>query len=75
MTYDQKTQVGKFEIQIDSKEQYGFFEHDDYGDELGGGLWFKNNELIDYDGLCCLPKEVSKGVEELGYTVDETFKD
>jgi len=75
MNYGKKIQIDKFEIQIDSEKQYGFFEHDEYGEELGGGLWFKNDELIDCDGVYSLPKEVIKGIEDLGYKVEESFKD
>lgn len=71
MKYDyKKTKVGKFEIAIDKKEQYGYFEHDKFGDEFGGGLWFVNNELEDFDGVYELPKEVIEGIEKLGFNAD-----
>ena len=63
-----KIQVGKFEICIGSHtEDMGYFEHDVYGDELGGGLWFEGKKLVDYDGVYSLPDEVIEGLEKLGY--------
>lgn len=50
---------------------YGWFEHDEYGDEYGGGLWFKYGELVDYDGISgYLPKEILDALEYLGFNVD-----
>jgi hypothetical protein len=66
--FDKKTQVGKWSIDIDSERQYGFFEHDDYGE--GGGLWFVDNMLVDYDGVYELPDNVIKGIEDLGFNAD-----
>lgn len=36
----------------------GAFEHGRYGEDVGGGLWVKQSELIDYDGVHNLPEEV-----------------
>jgi len=48
-----------FTVAIDSKEKYGWFEHESLGDNCGGGLWFdKNFKLEDYDGVYDLPSEV-----------------
>jgi hypothetical protein len=66
--YDKKTQVGKWSVEIDSARQYGFFEHDDYGE--GGGLWFVDSMLVDYDGVYELPTNVIKGIEDLGFNAD-----
>jgi len=66
--FDKKTQVGKWSVDIDSERQYGFFEHDDYGE--GGGLWFVDNMLVDYDGVYELPDNVIKGIEDLGFNAD-----
>jgi hypothetical protein len=89
MTYNfnKKIQVGKFEIQVDEAEKYGYFEHDELGDEAGGGLWFSLGEthegeptedprlqLSDYDGMYYLPQEVAAGLRRLGYVVDESFE-
>ena len=65
-----KIVVKKFEVGIDKKKQYGYFEHEYYGDELGGGLWFENDELVDYDGCSVLPIEVAEAIEKLGFKID-----
>jgi hypothetical protein len=67
-TFDKKTKVGKWSVEIDSQKQYGFFEHDDYGE--GGGLWFVDSMLVDYDGVYELPNNVIKGIEDLGFNAD-----
>lgn len=36
----------------------GSFEHDLYGEDVGGGIWVKQHELIDYDGVHVLPEEI-----------------
>jgi hypothetical protein len=46
-----RTQQGKFETVINPWDDFGYFEHEDYGDEWGGGLWFEGKNLIDYDGV------------------------
>ena len=50
-------------------EYRGYFEHDVHGE--GGGLWFTNGELTDYDGVYFLPKDVATAIRSLGYTVPE----
>lgn len=60
----------KFEMKIDTNAQYGFFEHNELGDECGGGLWFEGLELVDYDGVYELPKEVREALKAEGYTGD-----
>lgn len=66
-TFDLVGKVGKWELMIDSKAQYGYFEHDVHGE--GGGLWFEHNELQDYDGVYSLPANVVKAVRECGFIV------
>ncbi len=85
--FNKKIQVGQFEIQVDELARYGSFEHDQYGEELGGGLWFgfahdENGDLTsdarlhleDYDGVYELPQHVWEGLEKLGYVVEDGFK-
>ena len=65
-----------FEIGLHAPEQdgtqRGWFEHNEHGDEYGGGLWFKGSELVDYDGIGgYLPKEVLDALEATGFDVDE----
>lgn len=64
--YDKKLDHKKFTVQIDTQHQYGWFEHEVYGDEAGGGLWFENNELVDFDGMMVLPEEVGEAINLLG---------
>lgn len=54
-----------FEIIIDGDE--GCFEHNDLGDDCGGGLWFVGMEVTDYDGVFELPKEVREALKAEGY--------
>lgn len=35
------------------------------------GLWFEGNELSDYDGVFCLPREVGEMLKDAGYVVPE----
>lgn len=71
--FNLKFQAGPFEVMVDTASQYGYFEHDDLGDECGGGLWFRDNNLIDYDGVFELPSKVSAGLREHGFIVDEEY--
>lgn len=53
----------------------GWFDHEEYGDECGGSLWFDNNmNLTDYDGVIELPKEVIQVIREMGFHVGEEFE-
>jgi hypothetical protein len=61
-------QVKQWSIQIDPVKQYGSFESENTGN--GGGLWFENNTLIDYDGVFELSKSVIQGIEQLGFNAD-----
>lgn len=84
--FDKKFQGGKYSIQVDTKAMYGYFEHDVLGDERAGGLWFdlspsvkpvpdsERLELIDYDGMPCLPKDVVAALRENDFIVDEDFE-
>jgi hypothetical protein len=72
-----KTNTGRFEIGVDNEQAYGYFEHNELGDECGGGLWFakKDNklELEDYDGVYQLPAEVCDALVANGYILDPIF--
>lgn len=58
-------------VEIDTKAQYGYFEHDKTGS--GGGLCLEDNELTDYDGVACLPKAIVSALREHGFILDEAF--
>jgi hypothetical protein len=52
-----------FEVGIHNDNKTGWFYHHKYGDEFGGGLWFENNKLTDYDGISdFLPDEVIEAI-------------
>lgn len=70
-----KLQTKKFNIQIDPEEGFGYFEHEHFGDDLAGRLWFRNKTLIDYDGVFELPKEVVDALYEADYNVDYVSDD
>lgn len=53
----------------------GFFEHHEYGDEWGGGLWIENGELSDYDGCGMLPKQVADAIVKMGYSLGDMSDD
>ena len=55
---------------IDSDGNPVGFEHHEYGDEYGGGLWFESGHLTDYDGVYNLPKKVIAMCEALGFNMD-----
>ena len=56
----------------DDGSQRGFFE---WGSKDGrwyaeGGLWFRDNELVDYDGVSSLAKEIIGKLHEHGFDVE-----
>jgi hypothetical protein len=72
--YNLTAREGKFEVHISASTHYGYFEHADRGGDRGGGLWFEDNNLIDYDGVAVLPHAVIKAVRSLGYEVEDIFE-
>lgn len=69
--YDKKIETKEFDVEISTSEQYGYFEHNELGDEYAGGLWFEDNELVDFDGCGVLPIEVADAIIELGFKVNK----
>ena len=67
-------QTENFYGEIDPEKHRGWFEHEEHGDEYGGGLWFEGKNLIDYDGTVELPKEVIEALRKLGFFVGEEFE-
>jgi hypothetical protein len=68
--------TANFEIGLHARErdgsQRGWFEHDEHGDEYGGGLWFYRSVLVDYDGISSyLPNEILDALEAKGFNVDD----
>lgn len=69
-----KITTDNFTVEIfDETPLRGYFEHEEYGDEYGGGLWFEGKNLVDYDGVFELPKEVIQALRDTGFYVDPEF--
>lgn len=76
MTYNFTKDISTkdFSIKIDTGALYGYFEHNEFGDECGGGLWFDDlNNLLDYDGVAELPAQVISALVSAGYKLEEEF--
>ena len=76
MNYDKDLSTEKWTVKIDTKRNFGYFER--CSDGAGGGLWFGFNdnqklELIDYDGMSCLPKSMVKILRDAGYHLDSSY--
>lgn len=70
-----KFRTKNFYGEVDPEKHRGWFEHEEHGDEYGGGLWFDNDmNLTDYDGVFELPKEVIQAIRSLGFYVGEEFE-
>lgn len=67
---NQKIETKNYTIEI-MDEQRGYFEHNVYGDENGGGLWFEDEKLVDFDGVSMLPIEVADALIKFNYKVDK----
>ena len=63
------TESKNFTIYQWDDPNYMFFEHNELGDECGGGLWFDRGILTDYDGVWMLPKEVAMALKDIGLDV------
>lgn len=67
MTYnfDVNLTTPHYTIEIDTAANYGYFENNKTGS--GGGLWFEGKEILDYDGVSELPKEVEEALKNAGF--------
>lgn len=65
--YTETLEKGNWIVEISPTTQYGYFENKNTG--AGGGLWFDGLELVDYDGVFELPKDVASVLEGAGYDV------
>lgn len=82
MPYDfnLKLDTGNYTTEVDTTAHYGYFEHNKTG--TGGGLWFEGKSagepevlnLVDYDGVACLPRAIIEGLRSAGITVGEEFE-
>ena len=60
-----------FEVGIHDDRKHGWFEHNELGDECGGGLWFEDDgTLYDYDGVYMIPLEVLAALKAEGFDVE-----
>lgn len=58
-----------FTIWLDEEERgQGYFEHNHYGDDFAGGLWYDiiDSTLTDYDGVYELPMEIITALRHEG---------
>lgn len=68
--YTQRLDTANFDIRISPTTDYGYFEHHEYGENCGGGLWFAPDKVLtDYDGVFALPQEVVRALKLAGYDV------
>ena len=68
------TETKNFDVGISVEGDRGYFEHHEYGEEVGGGLWFEDGEIIDYDGTFELPMEVLLELRDnRGVKIDKLF--
>ena len=65
--YTEGLEKGNWMVEISPTTQYGYFE--DVVTGCGGGLWFEGRELVDYDGVFELPKDVVDMLSGAGYDV------
>ena len=63
--YTVKLEDAKWTVEISPSTQYGYFENNINGN--GGGLWFEDNQLVDFDGMFDLPKSVFNMLVGAGY--------
>lgn len=65
--FTESLEKGNWMVEISPTTQYGYFENVKTGS--GGGLWFEGRELVDYDGVFELPKDVVDMLDGAGYDV------
>ena len=58
-----------FEIRIREDLGTGYFEHNEYGENVGGSLTFHGRYLRDFDGVYDLPTEVRDQLNQNGFPV------
>ena len=68
-SFNQDLSTERYTVQVDTAAQYGYFENNTTG--TGGGLWFQDNVLVDYDGVFELPKQVHAALVGAGYNLED----
>ena len=70
-----KSSTTNFTVEIfDEKPLRGYFEHNELGDNCAGELLFDGHDLVDYDGVFELPKEVIQMLRDMDFYVGEEFE-
>lgn len=61
----------EIEVTINSDGK-GYFDWEVESEDINesGGLWFEENELVDYDGVFELPAQLIEYLEKQGYNMD-----
>lgn len=59
---------GMYEVKVSPLTRFGMYQHS-LRPALAGRLWFDGNELVDYDGLVHLPRDVCLALNRNGFVV------
>lgn len=75
-SWGHKEVLMKYNVNYNPERDYGSFEIydlDSGGNDFysEGGLWFRDGELVDYDGIFSLPIPVLDKLEEWGLNVED----
>lgn len=68
-----KIESGEFEVTLYDPRLDGLCYFERKADGAGGNLYFDGIELVDYDGMTCLPMDVIKALRCLNYNVDKEY--
>jgi len=71
-----------YNLYMTEDKQRGYFEHNEYGEDRGGGLWFERNEegkleLIDCDGpgsVIGIPDQIAEALIAMDIVVDADYR-
>jgi len=71
-----------YNLYMTEDKQRGYFEHNEYGEDRGGGLWFERNEegkleLIDCDGpgsVIGIPEQIAEALIAIDIIVDADYR-
>ena len=67
--FTQETQVKNWKVFISPSTGYGYFENQ--VTERQGGIWFKGNMVVEYDGCFELPAGVVEALKSLNKKFDK----
>ena len=74
---ERKTVMLQVSVKVNEETNYGCYELYDIesaGEQFyaEGGLWFKEKDLVDYDGIFALPDFIVEKLRDNGYTVSDS---